>query len=267
VSSLFGGARTEALEVAWALATGNAARDIEEAKQVMNAGRHRSFKIKVGAGDPDADAARVAAVKQALGECASVRIDANQAWDEPTARKVIARLEKAGVDLIEQPVKRHDHAALRRLSRRFCVPLMADEAVATPTDAFALAKERACDVFALKIAKSGGLTETAKVAAVAEAAGIALYGGTMLEGTIGTLASAHLFAALPQPLSFGTELFGPLLLEDDIVTEQPTYSQFAVKVPTAPGIGVAIDEDKLAYYRRDRTATSVPIPSRIQAIA
>jgi muconate cycloisomerase len=267
VSALFGGARTDTLEVAWGLATGDAARDREEAERVLEAGRHRLFKIKVGAGDHRADTDRVAAVKKALGERASVRIDANQAWDEPTARQAISRLEVAGVDLIEQPVKRHDHAALRRLSQRFSVPLMADEAVSTPADALALAREHNCDVFALKIAKSGGLTETAKVAAIAEAAGIALYGGTMLEGSIGTLASAHLFATLPQPLSFGTELFGPLLLKDDIVTERPAYRDFSIEVPSVPGLGVMIDEDKLAFYRRDRTSQSSLISPTVKAVA
>lgn len=261
VSDLFGGARTETLEVAWGLATGDPDADLAEAEEMLAEGRHRLFKIKVGARDPNADVARVEAVIGAIGTRARVRIDANQAWDEPVARRAIERLEAAGVELIEQPVARHDHAALARLSRRFSVPLMADEAVATPADAFVLAQARACDVFALKIAKSGGLSATAQVAAVAAAAGIQLYGGTMLEGTIGTLASAHLFAALPQPLAYGTELFGPLLLQDDVVTERPAYADFALKVPRKPGLGVRLDEDKLASYRRDRRRTHVQVPA------
>jgi muconate cycloisomerase len=261
VSDLFGGARTDRLEVAWGLATGDPDADLTEAEQLLADGRHRLFKIKVGAGDPEADVARVEAVAAGLGARARVRIDANQAWDEPVARRVIERFEAAGVELIEQPVAQHDHAALARLSRRFRVPLMADEAVATPADAFMLAQARACDVFALKIAKSGGLSATARVAAVAEAAGIQLYGGTMLEGAIGTLASAHLFAALPQPLAYGTELFGPLLLEDDVVTERPAYADFALSVPRKPGLGVGLDEDKLAFYRRDRREKQVQMPA------
>ena len=267
VSSLFGGAQTTALEVAWGLATGDAAKDIEEAERVLERKMHRIFKIKVGAGNADADVRRVAAVKAALGERGSVRVDANQNWDEVAARRAIAGMQAAGVDLIEQPVARHDRAAMGRLSRMFSVPLMADEAVATPADAFQLAAERACDVFALKIAKSGGLTGVAAVAAVAAAAGVGLYGGTMLEGTIGSIASAHIFSALPQPIAFGTELFGPLLLTDDIVTERPIYRDFALVVPLAPGLGVAVDEDKLAHYRRDRSRTMTPMPQQQRTIA
>jgi hypothetical protein len=89
---------------------------------------------------------------------------------------------------------------------------------------------------------------------IADAAGIGLYGGTMLEGTVGTAASAHVFATFPD-LEWGTELFGPLLLTDDIVTLPLIYADFQLQVPTAPGIGVAFDEDKLAVFRRDATKT------------
>ena len=99
VSDLFGGARTETLEVAWGLATGDPDADVAEAEEMLAEGRHRLFKIKVGARDPNADVARVEAVIGAIGTRARVRIDANQAWDEPVARRAIERLEAAGMEL------------------------------------------------------------------------------------------------------------------------------------------------------------------------
>ncbi|MCF5545364.1 enolase C-terminal domain-like protein, partial [Pseudomonas salomonii] len=75
-------------------------------------------------------------------------------------------------------------------------------------------------------------------------------GGTMLEGGIGTLASAHAFLTL-NTLAWGTELFGPLLLTEDILTEPPVYRDFELHVSTAPGLGLAIDEERLAFLRRD----------------
>src|SRR5690606_8404980 len=100
------------------------------------------------------------------------------------------------------------------------------------------------------IAKSGGLLEMGRTAAVGDAAGMALYGGTMLEGSIGSIASAHGFASLPR-LNWGTELFGPLLLKDDVVATAPRYRDFALELPTGPGLGLVLDEDKLTFYRRD----------------
>ena len=68
------------------------------------------------------------------------------------------------------------------------VPIMADEAVNGPEDALAIARLGAADVLALKIAKSGGIHEMLRTAAVGDAAGMSLYGGTMLEGSVGSIA-------------------------------------------------------------------------------
>ncbi len=60
-------------------------------------------------------------------------------------------------------------------------------------------------VFAVKVAQSGGLIEGHEVAKIANLAGIDLMGGTMLEGAVGTIASAHLFSTF-ENLAYGTEL-------------------------------------------------------------
>jgi muconate cycloisomerase len=116
-------------------------------------------------------------------------------------------------------------------------------------------------VFAIKIAQSGGLLPAHSVATIAHAAGIGLYGGTMLEAGIGTAASAHLCATLPA-LSWGTELFGPLLLTEEILAAPLRYADFQLEVPTGPGLGVALDEDRVDFHRRDRTARRHVIAAR-----
>ena len=132
---------------------------------------------------------------------------------------------------------------------------MADEALHGPETAFEFASAAAADVFALKIAQSGGLFATARVAAIADAAGIGLYGGTMLEGGVATVASAHLFSTLPK-LEWGTELFGPLLLTEEILEVPLDYSEFSLTVPTGPGLGITLDETQINRFRRDRSAGS-----------
>jgi muconate cycloisomerase len=253
VNQLLGGRQTDAMECIWGLASGDTGKDIEEAERVLSQKLHRGFKIKVGAKAVESDIEHVSRIAKAIAGRGTLRIDANQAWDELTATRAIAALEAVGVSLIEQPLPKANLEGMARLATRFDVAIMADEAVATLQDAFAFAKHHAADVVALKIAKAGGLFPVKTVAAIAHAAGIALYGGTMLEGTIGTIASLHAFASLPQAFPFGTELFGPLLLKDDVVQQRPTYSNFAISVPDKPGLGVDIDEDKLAHYRRDKT--------------
>lgn len=258
LSELFGGRTTDAVDVAWTLASGDTQRDIDEAERLLAERRHDTFKLKIGRRSVRDDVAHVSAIKRALGERARVTVDVNQAWNEAEAATGIAMLEAAGIDLIEQPVPREQRAALARLAARFVVPIMADETLMGPEDAIDLVRGACADVFALKIMKSGGLYATLRTAAVGDAAGIALYGGTMLEGSVGTLAAAHAFCTLPQ-LAWGTELFGPLLLKEDIVVERPAYRDFCLHLPTGPGLGVAIDEDKLAHYRRDAKRVSVAL--------
>lgn len=251
LATLLGGTVRDALPVLWTLASGDTARDIEEAERLLAERRHDTFKLKIGRRAVRDDVAHVAAIKRALGDRARVTVDVNQAWNEADAATGVAMLEAAGIDLIEQPIARENRVGLARLAARFVVPIMADEAVTGPEDAMELARLGAADVFALKIAKSGGIFGMLRTAAVGDAAGIALYGGTMLEGSVGTIAAAHGFCTLPQ-LAWGTELFGPLLLKDDVVVERPGYRDFALRLPDGPGLGLALDEDKLAHYRRDR---------------
>lgn len=249
VSELLGGRVRDGLEVAWTLASGDTARDIAEAEQMLDLRRHRLFKLKIGANEVAHDLKHVVAIKRALGERASVRVDVNQGWDESQAIRACQVLGDNGIDLIEQPISRINRAGQVRLNQRSPAPIMADESIESVEDAFSLAADGAASVFALKIAKNGGPRAMLRTAQIAEAAGIALYGGTMLEGAIGTLASAHAFITLRQ-LTWGTELFGPLLLTEEIVTEPPVYRDFQLQVPRTPGLGLTLDEERLKRFAR-----------------
>ncbi|MFG1269631.1 muconate/chloromuconate family cycloisomerase [Xanthobacter sp. DSM 14520] len=248
ISELLGGRVRDRLPVAWTLASGDTARDIAEAEEMLARRRHRIFKLKIGRHAVRADVAHVAAIKAALGERASVRVDVNMAWSESEAAYGLRALADAGCDLVEQPVASAE--ALARLTARGVVPVMADEILQGPASAFELARMRAADVFAVKIEQSGGLIAAANVGAIADAAGIELYGGTMLEGAVSTIAAAHLFSAFPR-LGFGTELFGPLLITEEILTEPLDYSDFSLEVPRGPGLGITLDEERIARFRRD----------------
>jgi len=262
VSDLLGGRFHDRLPIAWTLASGNTATDIAEAEEMLEKRRHKVFKLKIGRGEPKQNIAHVAAIKRALGDRASVRVDVNQAWSETTAAVSIAALEDVGVDLVEQPIALSNRDGMARLAAGARVAIMADESLHGPETAFDLAAHAAADVFAVKIAQSGGLFAAGRVAAIAQAAGIGLYGGTMLEGAVGTIAAAHLFSTFPR-LEWGTELFGPLLLTEEILAESLDYSDFSLRVPTGAGLGISLDEDRLSRFRRDRAERTVhPMPKR-----
>jgi muconate cycloisomerase len=248
VSELLGGRCRDRLPVAWTLASGSTERDIVEAEKMLELRRHKTFKLKIGARDPKVDIEHVARIKKAVGDRGAVRVDVNMAWSETQAAWAIPALADAGCELVEQPV--NSAAALKRLMRRFPVALMADEVLQGPQSAFDIAKNDGADVFAIKIEQSGGLFAAQRVAAIADAAGIELYGGTMLEGAVGTIASAHLFASIPN-LQWGTELFGPLLITEEILVKPLDYSDFELTVPDGPGLGIELDKDRIKRFTRD----------------
>ncbi|MEH6386481.1 MAG: muconate cycloisomerase family protein [Pseudomonas profundi] len=249
VSELLGGRVREGLEVAWTLASGDTAKDIAEAEQMLDIRRHRIFKLKIGANEVSQDLRHVIAIKQALGDRASVRVDVNQYWDESVAIRACQVLGDNGIDLIEQPIARINRSGQIRLNQRSPAPIMADESIESVEDAFSLAADGAASIFALKIAKNGGPRAVLRTAQIAEAAGISLYGGTMLEGSVGTMAAAHAFVTLNK-LTWHTELFGPLLLTEEIIVEAPVYREFQLEVPRNPGLGLTLDEERLAFFRR-----------------
>jgi len=251
---LLGGKRHTSLPLAWTLASGDVRKDLEEAQLRLEQRRHRIFKMKIGARSPADDVAHVSQIARGLEGQATLTVDVNQAWDGSTARRFLPQLIDAGVTLIEQPVAKWNREALQVLSAtlgsRACI--MADESVCTPQDAMALARDQASQVFSLKVAKHGGLLRTLQVAAVAEAADIGWYGGTMLETSIGSAASAHVFATLGDQ-HHGCELFGPQLLVDDIVTERMPIIDFELQLPDGPGFGVEVDLGQLDRFDRART--------------
>ncbi|MCA1867979.1 muconate cycloisomerase [Agrobacterium genomosp. 3] len=252
VSELMGGRQRDRLPVAWTLASGDTGRDIDEAEKMLSLRRHSIFKLKIGLRSVREDVAHVAAIKRAIGEHGTVRVDVNMAWTETDARLGIAALADAGCELVEQPVR--SAAALGRLVRRFPIALMADESLQGPESAFEMARNNSADVFAVKVEQNGGAFNAQRVAAIADAAGVELYGGTMLEGAVGTIISAQVFSTFAN-LQWGTELFGPLLLTEEILETPLDYSDFSLLVPHGPGLGITLDADKLAHFTRDGSLT------------
>ena len=247
---LLGGKIHDSLPVAWTLASGDTGRDIEEAKEMLRMKRHNIFKLKIGVGDPRKNVEHVIAIKKALGDDVRITVDVNQAWDENTANYSIAALEDGGVAMVEQPLPTWNKEGMKRLTERFKIAIMADEAATTVQEVFQIAKHQYGNCIALKPCKAGGLFETKKVAAVAEGAGLGLYGGTMIESGLGTSIGVHLYSTISE-LKFDTEIFGPFLFKEQITVDQLEYKDFEVIVPDKPGFGLEVDEEKVKYFARE----------------
>lgn len=246
---LLGGKIHSSLPLAWTLASGDTAKDIAEAERFLEEKRHRIFKLKIGKGDPYKNVNHVLEIIRSVGDRARVTVDINQAWDETTADYCIAALQEGGVSMVEQPLPTWNLEGMARLTEKYAVPIMADEAANSIHDVFQITKRRAGNSIALKPCKHGGLLETKKVAAIAEGAGFSLYGGTMIESTLGTAVCASVYSTISE-FAFGTELFGPLLFKDRITVNNLRFENFELIIPDGPGFGMEIDKDKVEFYQR-----------------
>lgn len=247
-ASLLGGVVRDRVELSWSLAGRSVDEDIAEASRMMADG-HRIFKIKVGNRPLREDLDRLRAIREGLGPQARLRVDVNQGWTRREAFAALDDVARVHPDFLEQPLRREDVEGLALLQARCPVPLMADESVTTLREAVDLIQRNAVRAFSLKVTKHGGLIPTLHVAAVARAMDVGCYVGCMIETGIGTAAYAHLCAALPA-LDYGCELFGPLLLAEDIVVRPVAYEPGYVLVPQGPGLGVDVDARQLDAWTR-----------------
>ncbi len=249
-SALLGGAVRDKVPVLWTLASGDPAQEVEEAERKLEARLHRTFKVKIGAQAPEADLARMTHLARALEDRAELIVDANQAWDETVSARCLPVLKELGIKLVEQPVPAWNIAGMARLrARPDTPPLLADECVFDAHDMLQVGMKAAADAVSLKLVKHGGLLGVKRVAAVAEAAGIGLYGGCLLESSVGAAAHLQVFATLRE-LVWGCEHFGPQILTGEYVTEPLRFADFHVHLPTGPGVGVTLDPEKLRHYAR-----------------
>lgn len=248
-TTLLGGPVRSSFSVIWALASGDAGQEIEEARTKIERAEHRRFKIKIGFADPRTDIQRLSRIRTALGSDVEIIVDVNQAWSEATAMRWLPAFDDLAVTLIEQPLPAAQIEQLGRVAARTSIPIMVDEAVFTSADIVRAGHAGAGSVISLKLVKSGGLLELKRAAAVASAVGMELYGGCLLESGIGAAAHLAVFSTLPK-MEWGTEQFGPKILVDDLVLEGPSYRNFEVHLPDAPGLGLVLDEDRIKHLTR-----------------
>ncbi|CDX11520.1 Muconate cycloisomerase 1 [Mesorhizobium sp. ORS 3324] len=249
VSALLGGQVRDRMGVIWALASGDAGQELEEAREKLRLRHHKDFKIKLGFNSPEADIVRLQHLRAGLGDDVKLIVDVNQAWTEALCIRLFPALEELKVALIEQPVQASQREAMARVAARTHIPLLIDEAAFTNSELASVATQACGSVYSLKLVKSGGLMELKRAAGIAQAFGIELYGGCLLESSIGAAAHMAVFSTLPR-LEWGSEHFGPRILVEDLVATPLVFEEFEIRVPAGPGLGVTLDEDKVRMMAR-----------------
>jgi O-succinylbenzoate synthase len=141
----------------------------------------------------DADLARVAAVRAAMGPAAKIRVDANGGWSVAQAVHAIGLLSEFGLEYVEQPTRTVEELAAVR--RRVDVPIAADESIRRADDPARVARLGGADIAVLKVQPLGGVRGSLRLA---EEVGLPVVVSSALESSVGIAAGVALAAALPE---------------------------------------------------------------------
>ncbi len=201
----------------------------------------RALKLKVGAAPLARDVERVAALREASGAEAQLRLDANGAWSEVEADAALGVLASFAPEYVEEPAR--GVAAFARLRARSPVPIALDESAADEGALDAALRLRAADVLVLKPALLGGPCAAREVALRARDAGMTVVPTSFLDSAIGVAAALHLAASLPDARHACGLATGALLAID--LAELP-ISNGEMALPGGAGLGIAPTAEALA---------------------
>lgn len=231
---------------------GKGIEELVEAAKGYIAEGFGAVKMKIGAlpiGDPIGDdAARVEAVREAIGPERRLMVDANSAYTVKTALQVAERLEDVGLEWFEEPVWVDDVAGSARLAAAIEVPVAGYETEFGLFGFRDLIVNHAVDVVQPDIAWTGGFTECRRIAAFAAAYDLPCS-PHCFSSALTIAASLHLAASIPNAgwLEFDRMPNG---LRDELLTKPLAVdAEGYVAVPDGPGLGIELNEDTVAKYR------------------
>jgi muconate cycloisomerase len=243
---LLGGQVQVRLPLSRSASQSNLEEDLKDVDQYLKEG-YPIIKIKVGVLSVEQDIERVKAIRKRIGPEMSLRADANQSWDIPSALRFIRGIEEDQLTFVEQPISREDVDGLAYLRSRSPAPILADEAASTEHDLLNIIEKRAADFISIKVLKSGGITKSRRMATLAESAGIKCYLGSQIETSVGTAASLH-FVLSANDFRYGGEIYGPIFFVEDVVKESLRIDGGYIYPPEGPGLGVELDMDKIKKF-------------------
>lgn len=196
------------------------------------------LKVKVGKDDILTDIERIREIRTRVGSKIKIRLDANQGWKSKDAIHAIRKMEALdlNIELVEQPVKAWDIEGLKQVTDAVDTPIMADESVFSPKQAFEVIKTRSADLINIKLMKSGGIYQAQIINQLAEVCGMECMVGSMIETKIGITAAAHFAASKKNITRFDFD--APLMMAKEIVEGGIHYSGRKITLPSEHGLGI-----------------------------
>lgn len=203
---------------------------------------YRKIKLKIA---PSSDLEYVAAVQEAVGEEASLAVDANAAYGRDDLSR-LTRLDEYRLLMIEQPFSGSDLLAHAALQERLETPICLDESVREPRDAKDMLRLDAGRIVNVKPGRVGGLARSRGIHDLCAEAGVPVWCGGMLETGIGRAYNVAL-ASLPNFTLPGDLSPSDRYWDRDVVHPEWTMdAEGRVNVPMErTGLGVEVDRDRI----------------------
>jgi muconate cycloisomerase len=250
---LIGGAVRPAVAPMWLLGNATPEQDIAEA-HAKRAQGFDFFKLKIGTKPVETEIASTLALRRALGPATPLCADANCGLTLAVARRYVEGVRDAGLMFVEQPLAHDDLGALARLTRIAAMPIGADEGIHSLADIEAHAHRGAGGV-SLKLIKLGGMSAAVEAAQLCRRLGLAVnVAAKIAESSIASAATIHLACAAPA-VDWGVSLTH-FYLAEDVARNALAIGDGMVALPTAPGLGVEVDEAQVERFRLTAAAPS-----------
>lgn len=211
----------------------------------------REIKVKTGLPVRAAiDRAKLA--RRVAGDDVALYVDANWIYDVDEAMQVGRALADLGYAFFEEPIVPHDRAGYAKLAKQLPIRLAAGESEYVASDALTLLADRSLGLIQPDVARSGGITETWRIAELAASFHTAYAPHVGWSGGICVAASLQLAAAAETTQTFECMVYeNPL--RDAIATTPVGEASGLVDghliVPQGPGLGIEIDRDVVNRYR------------------
>ncbi|MCC7087196.1 MAG: hypothetical protein IT427_19510 [Pirellulales bacterium] len=225
---------------------------LDDVPRVMEQGRrrgYRNFNIKV-APKVDFDVALAKLVRHHAPE-GFLWADANGGYDLETALVAAPQLADAGVDVLEAPLRPNRISGYQALKQQAALPILMDEGVISPTDLEEFNKANMMNGMAMKPARCGGLLSCKRQIEACIAGGLMWLGSGLTDPDISLAACVALYSAYG--LNKPAALNGPQFLTADVLAKPLRIEQDKIYVPTGPGLGVDVDEQKVIELTKRST--------------
>ena len=244
---LFGGLVQGTMPFMYFLPRGPIKEMSSQARTGVKAGWETIY-IKVGV-DIQEEIEVVRAIRKAVGPTPKIGVDANEAWRRYEALRFIRAVEPFGIEFFEQPILKEDFDGLKWLRSMTSVPIAANQSSWTEQDILKLIRQEATDIMLIDPYQLGGLGRYARVAWIAQVAGIAAVRHSWCELGIGTYAAMHVMAASAN-FPMANQAYPEYLSDDVCKGDLFRFRNGRLSIPHGPGIGVELDHRKLEKYAR-----------------